>query len=132
MPARVHALLVVRPDGRTPAAHHLRLTLAALDAQTRPVDVLTIVVCGNDSLAWEAARTAESATLVAAPASTSFAAALAMCDLDQTADAIWLLAQDTAPEPDALLRLAGTLELAPSAAFVAPKLVRADDRSVIE
>ena len=37
MPARVHALLVVRPDGRTPAAHHLRLTLAALDAQTRLV-----------------------------------------------------------------------------------------------
>ena len=43
MPARVHAILVVRPDGRTPAAFHLRRTLAALAGQTRPVDVLTIV-----------------------------------------------------------------------------------------
>ena len=43
MPARVHAILVVRPDGRTPAAFHLRRTLAAVAAQTRPVDALTIV-----------------------------------------------------------------------------------------
>ena len=42
-----------------------------------------------------------------------------------------MLAQDTAPEPDALDRLAGSLELAPSVAFVAPKLVRWDDRSEI-
>ena len=47
MPARVHAILVVRPDGRTPAAHHLRRTLAGLADQTRRVDALTIVVCGD-------------------------------------------------------------------------------------
>ena len=48
MPARVHAILVVRPDGRTPAAHHLRRTLAGLQEQTVRVDALTIVVCGDD------------------------------------------------------------------------------------
>jgi GT2 family glycosyltransferase len=46
-------------------------------------------------------------------------------------DAVWLLAQDTAPEPEALARLAGSLELSPSVAFVAPKLVRWDDRPEI-
>ena len=44
---------------------------------------------------------------------------------------MWILAQDTAPEPDALSRLVGALELAPSVAFVAPKLVRWDDRTEI-
>ena len=44
MPGRVHALLVVRPDGRAPAAFHLRRTLAAVEAQSRPVDALTIIV----------------------------------------------------------------------------------------
>lgn len=131
MPARVHALLVVRPDGRTPAAHHLRRTLAALAEQTQPVDALTIVVCGPDPLALEAAREAEGAALVMASGATGFAAALELCHVDERADAVWLLAQDTAPDRDALARLAGTLELAPSAAFVAPKLVRVDDRSVI-
>lgn len=43
------------------------------------------------------------------------------------ADLLWLLAQDTAPEPEALARLAGYLELSPTLAFVAPKLVRDDN-----
>ena len=49
MPDRVHALLVVRPEGRTPAANHLQRTLSALAAQTRRVDALTIVLCGADA-----------------------------------------------------------------------------------
>ena len=131
MPARVHAILVARPDGRTPAAFHLRRTLAALAAQTRPVDVLTIVLCGEDTGVAEVAAASSAESVVTAPASTGFAAALALVTPRLDGDAVWALAQDTAPEPEALSRLAGALELAPSVAFVAPKVVRWDDRSEI-
>ena len=131
MPARVHALLVVRPDGRTPAAHHLRRTLAALAAQSRPVDRLTIVLCGPEPGIAEAARSWSANTIVELPATTTFARALAAAPPDAESDAVWLLAQDTAPQPDALARLVAALELSPSVAFVAPKLVRADDHSEI-
>lgn len=130
MPVRVHALLVVRPDGRTPAAHHLRRTLAALSAQTHPVSHLTIIVCGADPLAADAA--AESAAdVVSLSGSTRYAEALARVPVADGADAVWLLAQDTAPDPDALARLVAALEVSPSVGVVAPKLVRADDRSSI-
>ncbi|MEU1972484.1 glycosyltransferase [Microbacterium sp. NPDC019599] len=131
MPGRIHAILVVRPDGRTPAAYHLRRTLAALAAQTRAVDELTIVVCGEDEIVAEAAASAPAESVITAPARTRFAEATAIGTRRVSGDAVWLLAQDTTPEPDALARLAGALELAPSVAYVAPKLVRADDRSSI-
>ena len=66
-----------------------------------------------------------------APASTDYAAAVALVTPRIDGDAVWLLAQDTAPERETLARLAGALELSPSAAFAAPKLVRWDDRSEI-
>jgi GT2 family glycosyltransferase len=142
MPARVHALIVVRPDGRAPAAFHLKRTLRAVDAQTRRPDAVTVVLCGSDdSLATAAAS--GSASIVTAPAGTSFAAALDIgrraSDIaadDGTDDirdggAVWLLAQDTAPESETLARLLGVLELAPSVVVAAPKLVRWDDRTEI-
>ena len=128
---RVHAILVVRPDGRTPAAFHLKRTLAALREQTRPVDILTIVVCGGDDHLFEIADAAGAEFVFRAGASTAYAAATALVAPRLDGDAVWLLAQDTAPEPDALARLAGALELSPSVAFVAPKLVRWDDRTEI-
>jgi len=133
MPARVHAILVVRPDGRTPAAFHLRRTLAALDEQVRAVDALTVVVCGGDDHLHDIVEASSATSFVRAPASTGYAAAaaLAVRGADDSADALWLLAQDTAPEPDALAQLLGALELSPSVAFVAPKLVRWDDRAEI-
>lgn len=131
MPARVHAILVVRPDGRTPAAHHLRRTLAGLDEQTTRADALTIVVCGDDAGVAAVAAASGAESVITAPASTGFAAATAMATLRVSGDAVWILAQDTAPEPEALARLVGALELGPSVAFVAPKLVRWDDRTEI-
>jgi GT2 family glycosyltransferase len=131
MPARVHAILVVRPDGRTPAAHHLRRTLAAIADQTRTLDALTLVVCGDDDAVLAVAAASGAESVITAPATTGFAAAVAMATLRVSGDAVWILAQDTAPEPDALSRLVGALELAPSVAFAAPKLVRWDDRTEI-
>ncbi|MCK6066799.1 MULTISPECIES: glycosyltransferase [Microbacterium] len=131
MPARVHAILVVRPEGRTPAAAHLRATLAALAAQTRPVDALTIVLCGGDAELREIAARSGAEGVITAAHGTGFAAATAMATPRLIGEAVWLLAQDTAPDPEALTRLAGALELAASVSFAAPKLVRWDDRSEI-
>lgn len=130
-PDRVHAVVVVRPDGRTPAAFHLRRTLAALAEQTRRPDTLTIVLCGGDDHLRQVADAASPDTVVTAPGSTGFAAATAQATAGLDDGAVWLLAQDAAPEADALARLVGALELSPSVAFVAPKLVRWDDRSEI-
>src|SRR5689334_6370499 len=117
MPARVHAILVVRPDGRTPAAYHLRRTLAALTEQSRAVDVLTIVLCGGDETLADVARTSRAESVIETPGSTGFASAVALVTPRLDGDAVWLLAQDTAPERETLARLAGALELSPSAAF---------------
>ncbi|WP_270352321.1 glycosyltransferase [Microbacterium testaceum] len=131
MPARVHAILVVRPEGRTPAADHLERTLAALAAQSRPVDALTIVLCGADPALTRLAASSGAEGVITASAGTTFAAATALATPRLTGDAVWLLAQDTAPDPDALVRLAGALELSPPLVVAAPKLVAWDDRDSI-
>lgn len=127
MPARVHALLVVRPDGRIPADLHLQRTLTALAAQSRPVDALTIVLCGPDDALREIAAASGAEGVITAGHGTSYAQALRLASHRVSGDAVWLLAQDTAPHPAALARLAGVLELAPSVAVAAPKLVRWED-----
>lgn len=131
MPARVHAILVVRPDGRTSAALHLKRTLAALAEQERRVDALTIVLCGSEAGLSELAAASGAESVITTGGGTRFAAATALATPRLTGDAVWLLAQDTAPEPDALARLVGSLERNPSVAYVAPKLVRWDDRTQI-
>lgn len=131
MPARVHALLVVRPDGRVPADLHLQRTLTALTAQSRPLDALTIVLCGSDAALSQLAAESGAEGVITADRRTSFAEAVAMASRRLDGDAVWLLAQDTAPAPDALVRLAGALETAPSVAIAAPKLVRWDDPAQI-
>ncbi|SDQ79950.1 glycosyltransferase family 2 protein [Microbacterium sp. cf332] len=131
MPARVHALLVVRPDGRAPAAFHLSRTLAALREQTRAVDALTIVLCGGDERIRALAEGSGAEAVITAPTRTGFAAALRLASRRIDGDAVWLLAQDVAPEPDALRRLAAALETAPSVAVAVPKTVEWDDRTRI-
>lgn len=131
MPARVHALLVVRPDGRVAADIHLQRTLTALRAQSRPVDALTIVLCDADAAVQAVAASSHAEGVISADRRTSFADALALGSHRLEGDAVWVLTHDTTPDPDALARLAGALETAPSVAFAAPKLVRADERDRI-
>lgn len=131
MPARVHALLVVRPDGRVPADLHLQRTLTALKEQSRPLDALTLVLCGTDDSLSRLAADSGAEAVITADRHTSFAEAVAMASRRIDGDAVWLLAQDCAPAPDALMRLAGALETAPSVAIAAPKLVRWDDAGQI-
>ncbi|THE07559.1 glycosyltransferase family 2 protein [Microbacterium oleivorans] len=131
MPARVHAILVVRPHGRGPTDLHLSRTLRALAAQTRRADVLTVVLCGPDEKLKKLASESGAEVVIVAGRGTGFADALRLASRRITGDAVWLLAQDTAPAPDALARLAGALETAPSVALAAPKLVSWDDASRI-
>lgn len=127
MPARVHAILVVRPHGRGPTDLHLSRTLRALAAQTRRADVLTVVLCGPDETLTRLASESGAEAVIVAGRNTGFADALKLASRRVSGDAVWLLAQDTAPAPDALARLAGALETAPSVALAAPKLVSWDD-----
>ncbi|KJL35615.1 MAG: glycosyl transferase [Microbacterium sp.] len=131
MPDRVHALLVVRPDGRVPAAAHLRATLDALSRQTRQIDALTIVVCGGTVEVLDIAGTSGAEGVITAGSAVSFAEALRLATARLSGDAVWLLAQDTAPAPDALARLVGALEISQTVAVVAPKVVSADDTALI-
>lgn len=131
MPARVHAFLYVRADDRPDA--HLARTLAALTAQSRPVDALTIVIAGHAQPATMALVEASGAEgVVVASRTTRFAQAMGLAARRVgDADALWLLGQDTAPEPDALRRLVGALDVQPSVAVFAPKLIRWDEPSRI-
>ncbi len=134
MPARVHAILVVRPDARVATDIRLQRALSALVAQSRPVDVLTIVLCGAHATDRELQRIAgESGAegVITADRGTSFAAALDLARRRLDGDTVWILSEDAVPAPEALLRLVGALETSPSVAFAAPKLVRADDNDRI-
>lgn len=127
MPTPVHAIIVAR-SGSSARAQLLR-TLDALTLQTRRADAVTLVVCGDgaDARASEpVARVVEG--IIEARGGTSYAEAveLARSRVAEGA-AIWLLAHDTAPHPQALAQLAGALERSPSAAIAAPKLVNADN-----
>ena len=132
MPARVHAIIVARP-GSSSRAQLLR-TLEAIRSQTVPATAVTLVMCGDASSLRESESVASTVEgIIEARATTSFAEAVELArPRVQEGSAIWLLAQDTAPHPRALERLAGTLERSPSAAIVAPKLVATDnDREIV-
>lgn len=131
MPARVHAFIVARVDGHLPVDLHLRRTLLALEAQSRPVDALTVILCGEDEAVTAVVAEAATGRVITAPRRTTFAEALRLATPHVESDAVWLLAQDTAPEPDALAQLAAVLDTSHTVAVAAPKLVRWEARSRI-
>lgn len=132
MPARVHAIAVVR-TGESASAQLLHTLDAIRDQTTRPTAV-TVVVLGDGSAVRAASGIGDivEGIIEARPATTyAEAVALARPRVPQGA-AVWLLAQDTVPRRDALHLLIGALERSPSAAIAAPKLVRQDDDREIQ
>ncbi len=127
MPARVHALIVAR-SGETGSAP-LSRTLEALRAQSLPPAAVTVIVQGDGDRVRRMPGIGHLVEgIIEARAGTSFSEAIALAQPRVAANSsVWLLADDTAPEPDALQLLAGALERFPSAAIAAPKLVRHDD-----
>jgi GT2 family glycosyltransferase len=128
---RVTAILVARNG-----AAYLGRTLTALAAQTRHPDALVAVDAGSKD---------DTAALLAAQGPTQFVTASsrlgfgsAVAHAIQVAlapptddDWLWLLTSDSAPAPDALARLLGAVEIAPSVAVAGPKLMRSDEADVI-
>ena len=80
----------------------------ALEAQTRRPDAVITVSAGS-----------------------SLTRAVAGVPASPTADWLWLVPGDAAPEPDALARLLAAVEVAPSVVIAGPKLVDRDDRALL-
>jgi len=127
MQPRVTAIVVVRNGARW-----LDRTVAAIAAQTRPVDAVVWLDAGST----DEGRDRMPEGTVRAPAQ-SFGPSVATAQRHVTGPGgrpdewLWLLQADTAPEPDALERLLAAVEVAPSVAIAGPKLVDVDDRGVI-
>ncbi|MDQ1547672.1 MAG: hypothetical protein QOH69_2576, partial [Actinomycetota bacterium] len=126
MQPRVVAILVARNG-----AAFLARTLSAVGSQTRRPDALVAVDAGSRD---------DTAAMLAAAAPTQFVTASGRLSFGSSVahavhvalppptddDWLWLLGADSAPQPDALARLLGAVEIAPSVAIAGPKLMRSD------
>ncbi|GIT81043.1 hypothetical protein LLS1_27120 [Leifsonia sp. LS1] len=128
---RVTAIVVAHSGGP-----RLERTLDALAAQTRRPDAVIAVDCATSDDAARLLSESGPTQLLSVPERLPFGAAIATAvrvlpPTTSSDELIWLLAHDTAPEPEALAALLGALEVSPSVAVVGPKLVDADDPAFI-
>ncbi|WP_308796709.1 glycosyltransferase family 2 protein [Agromyces silvae] len=123
---RVTAVLVVHRGG-----DRLSRTLAAIRAQHRAPDELIIVLTDADAAARDQAAAAAPSHIVSLSTRVSFGEAVRSAEgvlppPSSDDDALWLLAEDSAPAPDTLARLRATLETERSVAIAGPKLMAWD------
>ncbi|HEU4756799.1 MAG TPA: glycosyltransferase [Agromyces sp.] len=123
----VTAVLVVQHGGDRLAA-----TLAALRAQRRPADALAVVLMRADDATRALVEAERPQHLVQLESVRPFGEAILAVEgtlPEPSSDdaALWLLTEDSAPEPGALEALVATLATARSAAILAPKLVAWDE-----
>ncbi|WP_020075404.1 glycosyltransferase [Cryocola sp. 340MFSha3.1] len=128
---RVTAIVVAHSGGP-----RLQRTLDALAEQTRRPDAVIAVDCATSDDAARLLSEAQPTQLLNVPEKLSFGAAVATAvrvlpPASDSGQLLWLLAQDTAPEPEALEALLAALEVSPSVAVVGPKLVDWDDPALI-
>ena len=121
MNPRVTAIIVAQSGGE-----HLARTLEALRQQTRRPDVVVAVDNSAKGSANAELRAFGPAQIISVSDKISFgeAAELAVRVVPSASgpdDFLWLLAQDSAPRPDALAALVGALEVSPSVAIAGPK-----------
>jgi GT2 family glycosyltransferase len=129
MQARVTAIIVARNG-----APHLQRTLEALRGQSRQPDTVVAVDCGSTDASAELLAAYGPTHFISADADLSFGDAIktavrVLPDTSGDYELLWLLAQDSAPEPRALEHLVAELEIAPSVAVAGPKVMEwvADD-----
>jgi len=128
---RVTAIVVAHSGGP-----RLQRTLDALAAQTRKPDAVIAVDCATTDDAARLLAASGPTQLLSIPEKLPFGAAVATAvrvlpPTTSSDELIWLLAHDTAPEPEALAALLAALEVSPSVAVVGPKLVDAEDPAFI-
>jgi GT2 family glycosyltransferase len=131
MQPRVTAILVARNG-----AAYLGRTLAALNSQSHHPDALVAVDAGSKDDTPALLAAAGPTQFVTASARLSFGSSVAhavhVALAPETPDEwLWLLTADSAPDRDALARLLGAVEIAPSVAVAGPKLMRSDEPDVI-
>jgi GT2 family glycosyltransferase len=124
---RVTAILVVHHGG-----DRLSRTLDAIRAQDRTPDALVVVLTQADADARAQVAAVGASHVVETGESLSFGDAVRAGErvLDapaSDADALWLLAEDSAPDATSLRALLATLETARSVAVAGPKLVEWDE-----
>ncbi|MGR0220220.1 glycosyltransferase [Agromyces sp. ZXT2-6] len=124
---RVTAVLVVQHGG-----DRLNATLDAIRAQRRPVDSLAVVLMRSDEATRALVEAAHPDRVVQLESPRPFGEAVQTIESTLDApgtgdDALWLLTEDSAPEPGALEALAGVLSTARTAGIAVPKLVGWDD-----
>lgn len=131
MKPRVTAIVVARESGA-----HLEQTLAAIAAQTRKVDAILAVDNGSKGKAGKQFGDAGLMNVSTTPGAIPFGEAVetasrSIVPTGVAEEFIWLLAQDSAPAPDALEQLLAALEISPSVAVVGPKVMDWDDPDTI-
>lgn len=124
---RVTAVLVVRHGG-----DRLAQTLDAIRAQARTPDSLVVVLSQAGAEARAQAAAAGASHVVELQEPLSFGEAIRAGERvletpTSDADALWLLPDDAAPEPEALAALVATLETGKSVALAGPKLMGWDE-----
>lgn len=130
MRSNVTAILVAHRLG-----DHLTETISALRAQSIDPDRVIAVVTGSDELAAHLGAQGFDAVIKVNP-KYSFGAAVAAAvrgtdPLGEGPEWLWFLAEDSAPEPDALMHLLLSVKTTGTAAVAGPKLVDWDDPSRI-
>jgi GT2 family glycosyltransferase len=128
---RVTAILVARNG-----ADYLERTLSALTGQTRGPDALVLVDAGSSDSSAAILAAANPTQFVSSSGRAGFGGGVAQAvrvavPLTSEDDWLWLLTADSAPEPRALERLLGAVEIAPSVAVAGPKLMRWDESDII-
>lgn len=131
MDPRVTAIVVARNGG-----DHLGRTLLALAEQTRQPDAIIAIDCASSDRTAAILAEFGPTHLISVPERLPFGSAVetavrVMAPPQSEHEWLWLLAQDSAPEPDALRLLLGTVEVSPSVAVAGPKQVDWEDRSFI-
>jgi hypothetical protein len=111
----------------------LDVALASLERQTLAADEVIVVDNGSSDGTVEHVRSRwPSVTLVALPTNTGFAAA-ANRGIDRASgEVVALINNDIELHPDFLRELVGALEVDPGVASAAAKMLRFDDRAVID
>ena len=112
-------------------------TLDAVKKQTRSVDQILVIDTSTNSNCVELARAAGILQIEQLPSSTTLANSVAFAVKNISASAseqpdwIWLLHDDSAPEPNTLQNLLQAVELSPSVALAGPKLLDWNDSRVV-
>ena len=115
----------------------LSTTIDALKNQSRSLDQIVVVDTSTNSKGIDIARAAGVPEIHQLPSSTSLANSVGFAVKNLSSensgqpDWIWLLHDDSAPQPTALENLLHSVELSPSVAIAAPKLVDWNDSRVV-